>query len=178
METQFRLLVADPPWKFGDKLPGPTRGAERNYECMTVEQICAFPIPKMLPDSILFLWRVASMQQEALDVAKAWGYVVKSEIVWIKHTKTGKSWFGMGRYVRAAHETCLIAARGKAAQHVIDHGVRSVFEFEAPVEGHSVKPDAFYALVEQLVIGPRAEIFARKRRAGWTQFGDQLEPAA
>jgi N6-adenosine-specific RNA methylase IME4 len=141
---------------------------------MTVEQIRTFPIPKMLPDSILFLWQVASMQQAALDVAEGWGYAVKSEIVWVKRTKTGKPWFGMGRYVRAAHETCLVATRGKAASYVLDHGVRSVFE--AKVSGHSVKPDAFYALVEQLVRGPRAEIFARKRRAGWTQFGDQLEP--
>ena len=38
-------LVADPPWRFDDSLPGKSRGAEKNYRTMTVEEICAYPLP-------------------------------------------------------------------------------------------------------------------------------------
>lgn len=38
----FRVLVADPPWKFADSLPGETRGAIRHYKTMSVEDIVGF----------------------------------------------------------------------------------------------------------------------------------------
>ena len=172
----FRVLAADPPWMPEDELPGETRGAAKNYACLPVEAIERFPIPPMAEDSILFLWRLASMQEEALRVSRAWGYVVKSELIWEKLTPKGRPWFGMGRFVRASHETCLIATRGRASALVLDHGIRS--RFSAKVGRHSAKPDAFYAIAERLCAGPRAEIFARTRRPGWSQWGLELESGA
>ena len=170
----IRVLVADPPWLFGDSLPGPKRGASSHYPCMSIADLCAFPLPPIAERAHLFLWRVASMQQEALDVVRAWGFVVKTELVWVKRTKTGKRHFGMGRTLRAEHETCLVATRGTPT--VISKSIRSVFE--APVGRHSEKPDEFYALVEQLCAGPYHELFARRRRPGWTHEGNQLPDAA
>lgn len=167
-----RVLVADPPWAFGDSLPGQGRGAAKHYGCLTQADLLSFPLPPLATDAVLFLWRVASMQVEALQVAEAWGFTVKSELVWVKLTRHGKRHFGMGRYVRGAHETCLIATRGRATTLVRDHSVPSVFE--APVGEHSTKPDVFYAIVQRLVPGPYAELFARQPRPGWTQRGDEL----
>jgi N6-adenosine-specific RNA methylase IME4 len=167
----FSVLCADPPWQFGDKLPGPSRGAEKNYACLSLEQLKAFPLPEMLPDSTLFLWRVASMQREALDVIDAWGFTLKTEIVWVKMTVNGARWFGMGRTVRGEHETCLIATKGRPA--TIDRSIRSTFTAE--VGRHSEKPEVFYKYVERLRHGPYVELFARKQRPGWTCLGDQLE---
>src|ERR1019366_5520878 len=45
--STFRTLVADPPWAFGDSLPGPKRGAVKHYRTMSVEEICDFPIPEL-----------------------------------------------------------------------------------------------------------------------------------
>jgi N6-adenosine-specific RNA methylase IME4 len=113
------------------------------------------------------------MQQDALDVVEAWGFKVKAELVWVKQTSTGKALhFGMGRYTRAAHETCLIAVRGRASVRV--HDQRSIFF--APVGRHSAKPDAFYWITMRLAAGPYAELFARRRRAGWRCFGNELAP--
>ena len=88
--------------------------------------------------------------------------------------------FGMGRILRAAHETCLVAARGKYRDLVLDRSIRSVLI--APVVSdsdggvlHSAKPDEFYELVERGFDGPHAELFARRRRRGWTQWGRELE---
>jgi N6-adenosine-specific RNA methylase IME4 len=172
----YRVLLADPPWKFGDSLPGKTRGASKQYLCLSVAEICAFPIPALADDSILFLWRVSSMVEEAYQVVRAWGFVPKSEIVWEKLTKNGKPHFGMGRYVRASHETCIVATRGRFK--VEDRGVRSRFSAKLPVGAdgkviHSAKPDEFYGLVERLSPGPYVELFARRTRAGWVGIGDQ-----
>lgn len=173
----FPCIVADPPWKFGDSLPGTKRGASKHYKTLTLpEIICHAPYATLAmapPDCIMFLWRVAAMQREALDLAAAWGFVVKSELVWEKTTKTGKDHFGMGHYVRASHETCLICVRGKPK--VLDHSIRS--RFRAPVQKHSQKPDLFYEIVEKLTPGPRLELFARRHRQGWFCLGDELRPA-
>lgn len=170
MTQRFRVLVADPPWRFNDQLDDFTRGAATQYPTMSVDEIKRFPLPPLYEDSTLFLWRVASMQQEALDVIEAWDFELKTELVWKKLTKTGKRFFGMGRTVRAEHEVCLIAQSGHPA--TLDKSVRSMFE--APVGRHSEKPDVFFTLVERLREGPYCELFARRQRAGWTCLGQEL----
>jgi N6-adenosine-specific RNA methylase IME4 len=170
---RFRVLLADPPWQFGDKLPGPGRGAEKHYRTLSVNELCAFPLPPLENDCTLFLWRVASMQQEALDVIKAWGFTVKAEIVWIKQTRHGKRHCGMGRTVRMEHEVCLIATRGRYV--TLNKGIRSTFT--AKVNEHSAKPGVFYNIVEALREGPYVELFARCRRAGWTSLGNEVPDA-
>jgi N6-adenosine-specific RNA methylase IME4 len=179
----FKVGVIDLPWKFNDKLPGNGRGAEKHYSCMTFDQMKNLDLPKFEDNAILFMWRVASMQAEALDLMRAYGFTLKSEIVWIKGKKNQPSIkgpedlaFGMGHYTRAAHEVCLIGVRGKGASKVImDHSIRSVFF--APRLRHSQKPKEFYDLVEKLTggIGPYVDIFARaEHRPGWTFIGDEI----
>lgn len=170
--TPARVLVADPPWPYSDKLPGNGRGAAKHYSVMSIRDIEYFDLPPMAADSLLFLWRVAAMPGEALRVCRAWGFEPKSEIVWVKLTSAGKPHFGMGRYVRAQHETCIIATRGKGNSRIRNHAVRSVFE--APVGRHSAKPERFYEIVEELAAGPYVELFARQRREGWTCEGNEL----
>lgn len=170
---KYRVLVADPPWKFGDKLPGPGRGAEKHYACMEAHEVGAFGLPELEDDALLFLWRVAAMQSEALAVAEEWGFTIKAELIWRKVGENGRPRIGMGRYVRNAHETCLIGTRGKAAKLIRDHSVPSVFD--APRGRHSAKPDLFYDIVERLVPGgPYVELFARRQRPGWTCLGDEM----
>lgn len=166
------MLVADPAWKFGDSLPGGSRGAAKNYACMSAADICAMrPLFAEAPNSVLFLWRVSAMVEEAYRVVRAWGYVPKSEPVWEKLTTGGKAHFGMGRYVRASHESCIIAVRGRAFPEV--RNIRS--RFAAPVGVHSQKPDAFYELVENMYPSAiKGEMFARRVRAGWEQHGLEL----
>ena len=167
----FRVLCADPPWRHSDKLPGKKRGAGKNYKTMSVEEICAVQLPPLADDAYLFLWRVSSMVEEAYRVVRAWGFVPKSEVVWEKTTKTGLPWFGMGRHVRAAHETVIVATRGRAKP--VNRNVRS--RFSASVGSHSEKPEFFYQeVVNRLARGPYVEIFARRQRVGWTTIGDGL----
>lgn len=167
---KYKVIVSDPPWLFGDSLPGETRGASNNYPCMTIEQLKKFELPPLDDDCVLFQWRVSSMVPEAYEVTKAWGFNYKTELVWKKLTKNGKRWFGMGRTLRAEHESCIIAVRGKPQVKV--KNIRSVFE--AVCEGHSRKPKEFYKIVEELYDGPYCEIFSRENRPNWDCFGNEV----
>lgn len=186
----FKVVSADPPWPFKDKLPGGGRGAVKHYKLLKIPDIIRFlatdvkdPISER--SAILFLWMVPAMAREALDVCEGWGFTPKSEIIWVKTTSASAQReylagrmpnlaFKMGRYVRFAHERCIIATRGRALHLVGDHSTRSVFF--APVGRHSEKPKEFYDLVEKLVPGgPYLELFGRKKRPGWTVRGDEVE---
>jgi len=165
-----RVLVADPPWPFQDKLPGNGRGAGKHYDLLSIDDIANFPLPELADDCYLFMWRVASQVWQAYDVVSAWGFTDKTELVWRKLTVNGKEHFGMGHHLRAAHETCIVATRGKPKPLV--RNIRTIFD--APVGRHSEKPDQFYDLVESFAEGPYVELFARRRRPGWTCFGNEL----
>jgi N6-adenosine-specific RNA methylase IME4 len=170
VNDRFRVVLADPAWLFGDKLPGKGRGASKHYGCMPTRDICRMPLPPTDDVALLALWRVSSMQRDALDVIDAWGFTLKTELVWVKTTKLGKRHFGMGRTLRAEHETCLIATRGRFKPKV--RNIRTTFT--APVQEHSRKPDEIYAILEALSDGPYVELFARRRREGWTSIGNEL----
>jgi N6-adenosine-specific RNA methylase IME4 len=167
----YRVVVADPPWAFTDKLPGAGRGAGKHYGVMSHRSIGQFELPELDRDCYLFLWRVSAMVPEAYDVCKAWGFVAKTELVWRKKTKTGKRWFGMGHHLRAEHESCIVAVRGSPKPLV--RNIRTVFEAKAG--RHSEKPEEFYDLVESFAPGPYLELFARRKRPGWTCVGDEVD---
>jgi hypothetical protein len=44
----------------------------------------------------------------------------------------------------------------------------------APVGAHSEKPDEAYRRMQRLYGGPYLELFARKKREGWTTWGDEI----
>lgn len=175
-----RVVVADPPWLFGDQLPGAGRGAVKHYPCLPLRNLVSLSLPPIASDAVLFLWRVSAMPSEALEVCKAWGFEPKSEIVWVK-TKVNEPpdaiasrlAFGMGRQVRMCHESCIIATRGRCPPK--SRSTRSVFF--APRARHSEKPEAFFDLVEGMHDGPYLELFARRIRPGWTCVGHDVGSA-
>lgn len=187
-----RVLIADPAWKFKDKLPG-KRGAAHKYATMSPHEYLMRTIERNfdegeIPD-VLVLWRVAAMQREALEVIEAWGYEdPTSEIVWRKLTKHGKPAIQLGRTVRNAHEIALICKRKgtpgwKKLDVVRDHGVRSVLDVVLPdsidceaklTAEHSEKPREFYELIDRLFHGPVVELFARRQWGDWMCFGNEM----
>lgn len=173
----FRVICADPPWQPHDALPG-GRGAVHKYPTLDVWDLKRLPLPAIAEDAILFLWRLSSMQREALDVVDAWRFKVKTEIVWQKLTPTGKPFFGMGRITRGSHETCLVATRGRPV--IRCKSIRSTFPEVVPRDArgkyiHSAKPETFYTeVVQRLAGGPYVEIFSRRTRPGWHMIGNQV----
>lgn len=195
--TRYSVVVADPGWPFKDKLPGKGRGAAKNYLTTAIQSIIDIKGSDehgdylemcgrrayLADDCILVLWRVSSMVEEAYQVARGWSFdPTKGEIVWNKLTKKGKEWFGMGRIVRGAHETAIIATRGKSARVISNKNVRSTFEAKVPyyADGkkeylHSAKPTGFHDIIEKLAKGPYLELFARRHHPGWMCLGNQVD---
>ena len=181
--TPVEVLVADPPWPFADALPGKGRGAVKHYELLSVRDICNFKLPPIARNALLIMWRVGSMQPSAFDVVNAWGFSVKSELVWVKtrgdhldESDPRSNRMGMGHYVRNEHEIALVCTRGSFK--VADRGVRSTFR--APLGEHSEKPQRFFDIVERLA-GPKrlaagacCELFGRVPRAGWHVYGNEI----
>lgn len=161
-EGIFRVVVADPPWQYGNKA---TRGAaEDHYATMTIAELCALDIEeRTAEDAHLYLWVTNGFLREGFDVLAAWGFTYKTCLTWVKPQ------MGMGNYFRSSTEHVLFGVRGSLRTQ--DRAL--VNWFEAPRGRHSSKPDSFYDLVERASAGPYLELFARRRRLGWESWGNE-----
>jgi N6-adenosine-specific RNA methylase IME4 len=174
--ARYRVLVADPPWAFGDKLTMSKvrRGAEANYGTLTTEDLLSrvaeevFPV--MATDSVCALWCPMALLGDGLNVLRAWKYVQKQALVWVKTAK-GKAGlaFGMGHHFRGCAELVLFGVRGKVAPKVRNE--RNVFL--SPALPHSRKPEDLQDALERMYPGPRLELFARRERDEWTCLGNE-----
>lgn len=175
-KRKYQIIYADPPWSFNNKNTGGslTSGSHNQYNTMTVGEICNLPVKDITDeDCILFMWWVASQPQEALKVVESWGFTIKtmSGFNWIKTTKTGKLFFGLGFWTRAGSELCLIATKGKPKKQ--SSSIRSVILEQ--ILTHSEKPQKFRDLIIELVGDvPRIELFARRKPQGWDVWGDEV----
>lgn len=106
---------------------------------------------------------------------EAWGFTYKTNIVWHKIRKDGGSdGSGVGFYFRNVTELVLFGTRGKSVR-TLDPGRTQVNLIASRKQGHSRKPDTLYEVIERCSKPDYLEIFARRQRAGWKQWGNQLE---
>jgi N6-adenosine-specific RNA methylase IME4 len=168
----YDVIVADPPWRFMTYSPKgkEKKSAECHYVTMTLDDIKSMPVSKLAaPDCALFLWATAPMFLQALEIVTAWGFVYKSQGIWHKTTRHGKTAFGTGYRIRNAHEHWIIATRGNPKNTRTERSV-----IMAKVREHSRKPDEFFQMVERwLPSARRLDLFSRETRVGWDSYGDQ-----
>lgn len=173
----FRVVIADPPWSYNNS--GCRGTAANEYSTMSVGAICDLPVGDLCEsDATLFLWATWPNLVEALDVVKAWGFEYVTGLPWIKLREKpfGDLWgevvappqYGVGFWVRGCTEPLLIARRGKVSPVTGDFVGLISENF-----GHSRKPDNVHQLAERLE-GPYLELFARRHRAGWSVFGNEI----
>ena len=172
-----RVIIADPPWQYRNK--GVNGAAEKHYPTMSVDELCALPVAQAAADDCaLFLWATWPFLTEALHVIRAWGFTYVTGFPWIK-VQGGpvvNPWLGMpirpsygtGWWVRGCSEPILIARRGRPDQPTGSFVGLLSERFE-----HSRKPESIYHIAESMP-GPYLEMFARRRREGWQQWGNQL----
>jgi N6-adenosine-specific RNA methylase IME4 len=168
---KFRAILADPPWHFVARSEkGEGRSASQHYitDREQAEQIKALPIRELTAaDCVLFMWMVDWAPQLALDVIDAWGFAHKTAaFTWAKQNQSGDGWF-MGN----GSEACWLATRGHPKR--LNADVRQLVI--ARVTEHSRKPDEIHDRIERLVAGPYLELFARRERANWVTWGNELE---
>lgn len=167
-EGKFRLLYADPPWRYEHVPETESRAIENVYPTMALDEICALPVPAA-DDAVLFLWATSPKLAEAIRVLEAWGFTYRTCAVWDKGV------IGMGYYFRQQHELLLVAARGSLPVPEPSARVSSVIH--APRGAHSEKPSLVLDLLESMyptfTERDRLELFNRMSRPGWTQWGNE-----
>jgi N6-adenosine-specific RNA methylase IME4 len=178
--TRFRTIVADPPWPYAQdgmqslKRDGsPDRGVSSRdrYGAITLTELCALR-PPADDRAHLYLWTTNAFMAEAHGVARAWGFTPKTVCTWVKVHQDDHSRVSMktGYYFRGATEHWIFAVRGSLPLRTSEALPTAYLWPRLP---HSVKPDAFYDLVEQASPPPRLEMFARRARFGWDYWGDE-----
>ena len=108
-DRRYAVIYADPPWDFEvyNEESGIERAAANHYSTMSLDEICALPIPSLAsPAAALFMWTTVPHLRESFQVLDAWGFEYKTNIVWVKDK------IGLGYFVRNQHELLLIATRG------------------------------------------------------------------
>jgi N6-adenosine-specific RNA methylase IME4 len=142
---------------------------------MTMAEIAALPVAGHLCERAhLYLWVPNALLPEGIQIMQAWGFRYKTNLVWYKVRKDGgPDGRGVGFYFRNVTELVLFGVRGKMRTRA--RGRTQVNLFHTRKQEHSRKPDELYEVIEQCSPGPYLELFARERRAGWTQWGDEVD---
>jgi len=164
--NKYRVIYADPPWKYSGDFMDQYGHAQGHYKTMTIDELCEMPVFDLsLPNSVLFLWATSPKLKESLKVMEAWGFEYKTSFVWdkIKHN--------FGYYNSVRHEFLLIGGKGRStpdAKELHD----SVIEIERD-KIHSHKPEYFRELIDKLYTsGKRIELFSRGRvPENWDSWG-------
>lgn len=175
---KYRVLYADPPWKYNDTMEiskdglGESYGpASAHYPPMSISELCDLPIEEIAEDNaVLFLWTTSPLLEDAFKIIKAWGFKYKTSFVWdkVKHN--------MGHYNSVRHEFLLVCTRGSCLPDV-----KKLFDSVQSIERtnrHSQKPPEFREIIDTIYPnGSRIELFAREGFENWTAWGNESDAA-
>jgi N6-adenosine-specific RNA methylase IME4 len=177
-QKKFGVIVADPPWKFNDKLKYDgkvIRGVDQMYPTLDISQIKKLPLGAVADDNcIMALWVPSAFLEAGLEVMNCWGFDYRQLWIWGKTSKNDptKLAFGMGRLGRNCHEPCLIGVKGKYTKFLENHSQRNLL-MHPPLK-HSQKPEALQDSLELMFPQwNKLELFARRDRPGWTCVGNE-----
>jgi len=173
---KFGTILADPPWEFKNKTGkiAPQYKKTSRYKTLSLEDIKSLPIERVSSKrSHLYLWVPNALIKEGLEVMDAWGFKYKTNLIWRKIRKDGgPDGRGVGFYFRNTTEIILFGVKGKNVR-TRKPGRTQVNVIETRKREHSRKPDELYKIIENCSWGPFLELFARGKRKGWTNWGDQ-----
>lgn len=150
----FHVIVMDPPWEESN-LPYPT---------MSLDEISAIELPAA-DDCILWLWTTQAFLRHSFGLVENWGFRYIATLTWAKKNGRATPW------LHYDSEFCILAVRGNPPANLMD---KSTIIHGAQRE-HSRKPEEFYEMVESSCFGIKLDYFARVRRNGWEQVGNELD---
>ena len=181
MLKKYNVILTDPPWHYRNRGNG---HAGNHYPMMKTEEICRLRVRDLAADNcILAMWATWPCMRDAFQVIDAWGFSYVTGFPWIKITKPlrvdffgdirNTPTYGTGHWVRGATEAILISTLGDVSPPA---GAGNTLGLISERLEHSRKPDSIYDYLEKFE-GPYLEMFARRLRYGWDQWGDQAPDA-
>ena len=133
MSSKFRVIVADPPWSFGDslKMSDVKRGALANYSTMTISDIQQLPVKDVCnPDgAVLCLWVPSSLLQEGLDTMTAWGFSHKQTYIWVKTKKQR-----LADFIKWIKKSVLMHKQVAYDKYAYDRAINAIIESIANID--------------------------------------------
>ena len=176
-KRKYSTILADPPWQFSNRTGkmAPEHKRLSRYSTMNLQDIKELPVSLVANDNChLYLWIPNALLREGLEVMEAWGFKYKTNIIWHKIRKDGgPDGRGVGFYFRNTTEIVLFGLRGH--MRTFAPGRRQVNIIRSMKREHSRKPDELYDIIEACSPDPYLELFARGKRKGWHQWGNEVE---
>ncbi|HCH6765114.1 TPA: DNA methyltransferase [Serratia marcescens] len=195
-ERQYDLIMADPPWQYGNKISNGAAG--NHYSTMTLQDLKRLPVWSIAAEnSVLAMWYTGTHADQAKELAAAWGFDVRQMFLftWVKFNElaertvnaaiqdglvdfydfldllNGVTRMNPGNYSRGNQESMLVAVRGAGLERA-DASVKQVIY--APISQHSAKPwEARHRLERLYGDVSRIELFSRGDAPGWHHWGNE-----
>lgn len=165
----YSCIVIDPPWdiKKIERDERPNQGLHLDYPTMSLDKIADekwVPVRTHAADDChLYLWVTHKYLPAGLELMQSWGFNYQCTMTWRKNVGiTPFSWM---------YDTEHVLFGRKGNLPLTQLGLR--LSFDAPVQGHSVKPEVFYDRVRAASPGPRIDMFARTDREGFDTWGNE-----
>jgi N6-adenosine-specific RNA methylase IME4 len=189
---KYRTIVADPPWPYqkrdstwGGGFARPRRTGHDNnkvrggvieqglpYDVLTVDALAVLPVADLadVAGCRLFLWTTNRYLPDAFGVLNAWGFTYRQTLVW--HKNNPPPWSGSVALTSA--EFLLVGRNGGSmGEEYRLRRLPSAVIAVPQTRTHSLKPEAFLDMIEQISPGPYLELFARRQRLGWDTWGNE-----
>jgi len=178
MVKRYNIIYCDVPWSYQNWTDKKNGAAKSHYQGMSVDELCGLPINEIAADNCaLFFWITHPKNAEGchIPIFKAWGFrPVSTAFTWVKTTKAGKPYTGIGFYTRGDSELCLLGIKG--SMKVISKKVKQTII--SPRGKHSAKPndETRKRILELFGDLPRIELFARPPLiTGWDMLGLEID---
>jgi N6-adenosine-specific RNA methylase IME4 len=176
----FRCVVIDPPWPMEkierEERPGqvapldyptmPVFCTDHGDDCQTIECVVREQLQNAADGDgcHLYVWTTHRFLPDTLKLFERWGASYQCLMTWRKNVGiTPFSWM---------YDTEHVVFGRLGSLKLKQLGLR--LSFDAPVAGHSVKPDVFFDRVLAASPEPRLEMFARRKRDGFTVWGNEV----
>ena len=166
----FDIVLADPPWQHPGTNHGPNASVgAADYPIIPLREMKKLPVAfELATDAQLYLWTSGPLLRDAIELGEAWGFrFVTLVFVWDKMKTT------LGYHTLPQTELVLLFARGHKLGGRDSRNEKQLIQ--SPRGPHSSKPDEVQASIERMYPDARRlELFARRERAGWVAWGNQL----
>lgn len=163
----YDVIVMDPPWpmkQIETEMRPQASNVGFDYPTMTEDEMEGLTVPSA-DDCHLFVWTTQRFLPMAMRLVPVWGFQYSCLFVW--HKTKGMQPLYMPYY---NCEFVVYARKGNPK-------FKTTKDFKTcnqwPHNGHSVKPEEFYAMLRRVTGGKRLDMFSRRKIEGFTTWGSE-----